>query len=499
MEGLLFEVQQLQSLVESKSKIIVQLEASIANAATAPMDERSRSMILAYKKEKEALQATYSNLVERYKTVSSDLEVEKDHSGVLERQIATMLADALADREEMSRLRAELSSKQEELLTKCGEIDFVKTKLASRDGIHKAKMKELEAALETEVLLRREKENEVEMYSEALISAKTAQEEMIEEHEKSLAAVEGKLAEMTSEYAAVEHKRDSLFDALQNKITELEALKIQGESSRVAIALEAFEQKELLEEALVDMKRKLEAVEVRRAAQFADLRSAAETAEAAKNEALAQLEKAREEASFLKQELVSQQTVLEEEKHSMEVLSTRLNAMLLKDDATDETWVAVEEALRVINVNMCDLEAKLRIHTSSQEEQVRDVNEVAEEGHEGKEELSPRRIQRLLQRQEALFANVATIVAQAASSSSNSSSSSSPSPPPSPSPPASSGGEYHSVTEEIEAMTGALVASKLALAMAAAENEQLQMDYKNQEKLVCAQKLLIAELQARLG
>ena len=255
---LLQELERLGALLKEKSSALASLEG-----ATSSSSSSSARLALCYKNERNVLHTQYQALLLHN-------QASLEHCSKVE-ALLTQTQTELAEKRALSRrLESDLRAKEEELQSARMECEYFKAKSSSAQAKHKQELLLLQLhvskAKESEEALRREKETDMDRYTELMVDAQRRNEADRKLAEEKIDSLTLKVEQQGEQMEAQGRDAFRLKEALSAKIQEAAALK--SEATRESE--EASRERSVLQFALDEALKELESAKLRIAAVEAD-------------------------------------------------------------------------------------------------------------------------------------------------------------------------------------------------------------------------------------
>jgi hypothetical protein len=255
---LLQELERLGALLKEKSSALASLEG-----ATSSSSSSSARLALCYKNERNVLHTQYQALLLHN-------QASLEHCSKVE-ALLTQTQTELAEKRALSRrLESDLRAKEEELQSARMECEYFKAKSSSAQAKHKQELLLLQLhvskAKESEEALRREKETDMDRYTELMVDAQRRNEADRKLAEEKIDSLTLKVEQQGEQMEAQGRDAFRLKEALSAKIQEAAAL----ESEATRESEEASRERSVLQFALDEALKELESAKLRIAAVEAD-------------------------------------------------------------------------------------------------------------------------------------------------------------------------------------------------------------------------------------
>ena len=229
--ALLVEVHRLSTALADKDKQLASLAAVGAGGGS-----RLQQLQRAFLQDQATLQGQYAAMLTHLTSTSQALETERTRLNVLEQRLAQVQEECTERRAQTRRLENDVQAKEEEAHTARIEAEFLKAKQNSASAKHKQELLLLQAhvskAKEAEEAVRREKEADLDRYTELMVDAQRRNESDRDASERQIQSLKALNVQLTSDVAALGKDKERFRDALNAKISEAADLESQLAAQR---------------------------------------------------------------------------------------------------------------------------------------------------------------------------------------------------------------------------------------------------------------------------
>ena len=242
------EVARLQAQIEHKDALLGALERNAVgdgsrSSSSGKAEDKLKKLCLGYKEEKALVQRQYNALLLKLKSLAEVLESEREHYAKFE-EVLVGLEEELQEKKNLTRrLEAAATACDEELQRSTHEIDFLKAKQSSALAKHHQELMllqmQVDRAKEAEEAVRRDKEADLDKFTELMVDAQKRNEDDRKSWEATEVALVDKVAQLATAVAMAVREKERMRDALNMKLddttaleAELESVKAAGEAAR---------------------------------------------------------------------------------------------------------------------------------------------------------------------------------------------------------------------------------------------------------------------------
>jgi len=356
---LLQELERLEALLKGKSSALASLEGATSSSASS-----SARLALCYKNERNVLHTQYQALLLHN-------QASLEHCSKVE-ALLTQTQTELAEKRALSRrLESDLRAKEEELQSARMECEYFKAKSSSAQAKHKQELLLLQLhvskAKESEEALRREKETDMDKYTELLVDSQRRNEADRRLAEEKIDSLTAKAEQQGEQIEAQGRDAFRLKEALSAKIQEAAALESEATRERE----EASRERSVLQFALDEALKELESAKMRSATLETDNSHLSRDlkqerkARVAAEESLKRIEDSIAEEQSERRRLVSGEAVL---KAALDKEAQELQAALENVTSTREALDEKDRERQDLSVKVLELNIALQGETTARQE-----------------------------------------------------------------------------------------------------------------------------------
>lgn len=205
--------------------------------------ERLKKVALSYKHEGNVILLQYNTLLAQVKTLAEAQDSERAHHERVAILVKEAQEEAASRKSQARQLENDLQTKNEEIETARIEIEFLKAKHSSALGKHKQELLLLQThvsrAKEAEELMRKEKEADMDKYTELMMDAQRRNEIDRNAFEKECQSLQEKYQQVQIATEGLQRERERFRNALNAKMDEVNSLEEEVAALKSTIEKEA--------------------------------------------------------------------------------------------------------------------------------------------------------------------------------------------------------------------------------------------------------------------